>query len=214
MYRIDYRRITDEKDKTRRMIIAEQELANFTEDNPPCLSEIYTRLSEGGQTLLIALDEQEKREMRPGGHPFKWKILVRRDEWGEIPMPGDVVVRRIPINRKDRDSRPVSPAEINMAKINGSYDERFIQQNEYPVDPKGCIECTFQDAGYFLFNWGVFHKTNRGMTTKPEISQEAVKMPNSDNMKHVWYWRYSEVDADEYAALPTRVAEPPPKKSK
>ena len=153
--------------------------------------------------MLIALEEQEKTALMTRQQPFKWKILVRRDEWGNVLQPGDVVKRVIPINRKNRDNQPVSSDLFNRAKIRGSFEAEYEYAVEYVVDDKGCIECSFSDAGYFLFNWGVHHKTNLGMTTKREQSEEPCKAPNG-NMLHVWYWRYSEVDREDYEKLPSR----------
>lgn len=203
MTMIDYDRLRKEQDRTRRLMYAQEELTRFTPDNPPYLSDIYTRLDEGGQPLLIALEEQETSAYQRRQKPFTWKILVRRDEWGNIPQPGDVVTRRIPINRKNRDSQPTTSREYNAARVRGSFSTEFEQMIEYPVDEKGCIECTFSDAGYFLFNWGIHHKTNRGMCNKRELSTEPCKAPNG-NMLHVHYWRYSEVDAADYEALEPR----------
>ena len=151
--------------------------------------------------------------MRPGGRPFEWKILVRRDEWGNAPAPGEKVARRVPINRKfldNNDARYTHSTQINQAKVDGSYPDRFEESREYEVDEKGCITCHFDDAGYFLFNWGIHHKTNRGMCSKPEYSTEPVLSPSGDKL-HVHYWRYSEVDADDYRQLPNREA---PKRKK
>lgn len=192
-------------DKTERMIAVMGELAKFKADDPPYLSDVYVNLVDGGQTALIALDRQEKSQMRPGGHPFTWKILVRRDEWGNPPSPGDKIRRVIPINRKDEDSRPVSPKVFNSARVDGSFANRFEEVREFVVDSKGCITCGFQDAGYFLFNWGIHHKTGYGLSNKPEYSSEPVHPPGAPEgtMMHVHYWRYSEVDAEDYEKLPT-----------
>lgn len=208
---IDYDRLRKEEDRTRRIMKAQEELSKFTPDNPPYLSDIRLRLDEGGQPLLIALEEQEKREMRPGGKPFMWKILVRRDEWGNVPQPGEKVVRTIPVNRKNRDHQPVKSQQYNAAMVRGSFEDEYEVKNEYVVDDKGCIECSFTDAGYFLFNWGIHHKTNRGMCDKRELSTEPCKAP-SGNMMHVHYWRYSEVDHIDYEALPPRTVDKGAKK--
>lgn len=199
------------EDKTRRMMAAMEELAQFKADDPPYLSDIFVNLNDGGQTALIALEEQEKSQrMRSGGQPFVWKILVRRDEWGNAPAPGEKVVRRIAINRKNLDHQPIRSTEINAAMVDGSYSEKFEDIREFEVDSKGCISCTFEDAGYFLFNWGIHHKTNRGMCGKQEYSAEPVPSPSGDKL-HVHYWRYSEVDVDDYQQLPLREA---PKRKK
>lgn len=202
---IDYKEITDEKDGSRRIDLAVEQLRRFSPDNPPPLSDFYTRLDKGGQSFLVALAEQEQNAVR-GGQQFKWKIQVRRDEWGNVPGPGDVVVRTMPKNLKDRKSSPTPSGEINAAIIDGSFAERFEDRYEYVVDEKGCITCTFTDAGYFLQNWGVHFRTNRGLSGRPEYSKEPCKAP-SGGMLHVHYWRYAEVPAADYATLPPRGAD-------
>lgn len=92
---------------------------------------------------------------------------------------------------------------MNAAMIDGSFSERFEANRRYVVDEKGCIQCRFTDAGYFLQHWGVHFRTNRGMCGKPEISKEPCKTRTGE-MLHVWYWRYAEVDAAQYAKLSPR----------
>jgi hypothetical protein len=213
MKRIDYARIRAEQDEVARHEVAKEILSTYRPDNPPYLSDIFVNWKNGGQMLLIALEEQEKEEQRKGvaGKPFTWKILIRRDEFGNVPQPGEVVERVEPINRKDRKHHPVRPGDLNAARTDGTFKEKYESRREYIVDPRGCIECSFQDAGYFLFNWGVHHKTNRGICNKPEHSGEPVKTPDGQHL-HVWYWRYSEVDKGTYAELPERTLEKPTKK--
>lgn len=200
---INYDRIKNEVDKTRRIMRAQEELAKFTPDNPPYLSDVYLNLDEGGQAILIALEEQENLR---GQQPFKWKIEVIKDEWGNVPQPGEKLIRAIPKNRKNRDGVPVGSREFNNAMVRGSYADEFEDRIEYVIDDKGCIECTFSDAGYYLFNWGIHGKTRRGMCNKREYSGEPCKAPNGDKI-HVHYWRYAEMDKDMYAALPVRKPE-------
>lgn len=196
------------EDTTARMAAALQELAQFEPRDPPYLSDIFVNLNDGGQAALVALEHHDRAQrMRSGGQPFIWTVQVRRDEWGNVPSPGDKVVRKVPINRKNLDYQPVRSSVLNSAMVDGSFSEKFEDIREFEVDSKGCISCMFDDAGYFLFNWGVHHKTNRGMCGKQEYSTEPVGAPNGNKL-HVHYWRYSEVDADDYKKLPKRDKSP------
>ena len=176
MNRLDRDKFKDIEDKVERAMVIMEELRQFAPDNPPYLSDIFVNVNDGGQAALIALEQHDQQQrMRPGGRPFEWKILVRRDEWGNAPAPGEKVARRVPINRKfldNNDARYTHSTQINQAKVDGSYPDRFEESREYEVDEKGCITCHFDDAGYFLFNWGIHHKTNRGMCSKPEYSTD------------------------------------------
>jgi len=200
---IDYDYLNRARSATLRMDRAHEILREYAPNDPPYLSNVYANLDQGSQTILIALAEQEQQQKRPGGTPFTWNLLVRRDEFGNIPAAGEYVERVIPINRKDREGAPVQSKIINAAMLDGSFSEKFEMRTKYLIDSKGCIQCTFSDAGYFLYNWGVHHKTNRGITTRPELSAEPYDTP--EGKLHVWYWRYSEVDAEDYLKLPDRV---------
>lgn len=205
MQKINYDRFKLVPDNDERFQLALEELRKFSPNDPPSLSDIYVRLNQGGQALLIALEHLEMQENRVGGHPFTWTIQALRDEWGNVPQPGENIERITPINRKNRKHHPVSAGELNAAIVDGSFSERFEQITRYPVDQKGCFRCTFHDAGYFLFNWGVHFRTGHGMCGKEEFSREPVKTQDGQNM-HVWYWRYKEIPASMYDQLPDRTA--------
>lgn len=211
--KINYDRFKLVPDNDDRFELAMEELRKFSPDDPPPLSDIYTNLNLGGQALLVALEALENTTNRVGGRPFKWKILVKRDEWGNIPQPGEMIERVIPINRKNRKHHPTPARVLNAAKMDGSFSDKFEQRVQFVVDPKGCIECTFPDAAYFLFNWGVHFRTGYGMCGKDEFSQEPVKTRDGKHL-HVWYWRYSEVPKAEYAKLPERVPSTTPKRGR
>jgi len=197
-------------DDISKMNAAEAELARFSPDDPPCLTDIYLNLNNGGQELLIALERREKEDL-DGGKPFLWHILAKVDEWGNVPQPGEAVTRTKPANMKTLKHSPVRSDELNSAIVDGSFAERYEKRRNYAVDSKGCIKCSFTDAGYFLFNWGVHYKTGRPLMAKAPHSTEPHKAPNGD-MLHLHYYRYAEVPAAEYPKLPDRVAAKQPKK--
>lgn len=206
MKTINYDRFKLLVDNDDRFEAALKECEKFSADDPPPLSDVYTNMKNGGQAILIALDHLDKQNNRVGGKPFTWRIEVLRDEWGNIPMPGEVVERVFPVNRKNRKHHPVPARDLNAAIVDGSFSDKYEDRRRYVVDPKGCIQCTFDDATYFLFNWGVHFRTKYGMCGKDEHSREPVKTPEGQTL-HVWYWRYAEVPAHEYNKLPERVVD-------
>lgn len=164
------------------------------------LSDVLIRAGYEGGVVLIELAKLETTALRSRRKPQTWNIFVLRDQWGNVPGPGDKVIKI--------DKRPDlgTSGNRNIAKLDGSYAERYEDRIEYEVDEKGCITCTFTDAGHFLNLWGVHGRTNRTMTTKPEHSEEPCDCPGGGK-KHVWYWRYKEVTAAEYEKLPRRKGE-------
>lgn len=167
-------------------------------DDPPFLSNLLIHADESNGVV------QTMEELAAGDYPFRWKILILRDEWGNHPKPGEVVTREIPINRVKRDGDLVTPRVLSKAKKDGSYSKRYVKQRKFEIDKKGCITCKFSDAVYFLSNWGYNKKTNSAITNKPEYSYEPVDMrdPTKGQKKHVRYWRNAEMDKEGYAALP------------
>lgn len=169
---------------------------------PPFISDLILNIDRGGQAIMIALGEREIKELQtPDADRFRWKIQVLCDEWGNPPQPGDIVTRVVMKGLYKRDGIPTSSKVMSRAKIDGSYSKRFEDRFKYVVDDKGCIECGFTAAGYFLNVYGVHAITRHGMTTKPELSGEPSKSP-SGQMLHVHYWRYKEMDKAMYEALP------------
>jgi hypothetical protein len=164
-------------------------------------------------TLLAEKDESDRQSMR---QPWVWRIQVLRDEWGDVPQPGDVVARVVPKNRKTRQG-PVSASDFNRAMVDGSFSQKYEDRREYKVDDKGCILVPFGDAVFFLQHYGYNSVTGHAVCGKPEFSEEPVKCPRG-GQRHVHYWRYSEISEADYARLPPRVKPggevPKPQKTK
>lgn len=189
---LNFEQVAQIRDKDLRFSKVQDILDEFSQYDPPSLSDIFVNLDFGGQAFLIGLEAQEKIEGTPGGSPFMWRIKVLCDEWGKPVKPGDEIVRVIPINMYDHKGYPVGASRQNAAKMDGSYSKKFERRRVYKVDKDGCIKCSFSDAGYFLFNWGVHYKTGFGMSGKPELSQGPSDHPDGGK-RHVHYWRYKEV---------------------
>ena len=169
---------------------------------PPFLSDLILNIDKGGQAIMIALGAREIQDMqKPDEYRFKWKIQVLCDEWGNKPQQGDVVTRVAMKNLYKREGIPTSGKEISRSKVDGSYSKRFEDRYDYVVDDKGCVECGFTAASYFLNVYGVHAVTKYSLTTKPELSGGPSKAPDGQ-MLHVHYWRYKEMNAAMYEALP------------
>jgi hypothetical protein len=178
-------------------------ISNIEDSNDvPYLSDILIRGGGVGQPVLEELEAMESEAImsRDADSLMKWKLKVIRDEWGNPPRPGDKVIKinKLPLNKRGKS---LPPDELNLAMLDGSYAKRFEKHVPYTIDEKGCIECSFTDAGYFLIHHGIHGKTERTMNTKEEHSTEPVDAPNGSKI-HVWYWRFMEVDAEDYKNLP------------
>lgn len=165
------------------------------------LSDLFAN-SRKRQAVLSLLAEKDKIDRDTLQPPWTWRILVLKDEWGNVPQPGDKVERVIPVNRK-RPEGPVGSGEINASMVDGSYRRRFERVRAYTVDEKGCITVPFEDAGYFLTQYGIHYVSRMALCGHPELSTDPVKSPVGSLM-HVHYWRYAEVDAATYETLPSR----------
>jgi hypothetical protein len=185
-------------------------LAKCDQNDPPFLSAILAHANENGAFRVMEILSTDQ-------YPFQWKIKVLRDEWGAVPGTEEwenshgkrmVVEREIPIGRVKRNGDLVTPRVMSLAKKDGSYDRKYVQRKQFKIDDKCCISCRFDDAVYFLNNWGYNQKTNSAVTKKPEYSYEPVdiKDPQAGMKKHVRYWRFAEKDREDYAKLPNMQA--------
>lgn len=169
-------------------------------DDPPALSYLLVHVKTSNAVVQVM------EALAKGRYPFKWRIQYLRDEFGGEPVPGGMVSREVPINRVKRNGDLVTPRALSLARQDGSYHGKYETTREYPIDLKGCFECGFEDAVYFLHNWGYNRKTKSAVTNKPEYSYEPVDLrdPSKGAKKHVRYWRYAEVSRADYPGLPEK----------
>jgi hypothetical protein len=153
--------------------------------------------------VLVLLAEKDARDRQALRTPWMWTIQVLRDEWGNIPQPGEKLVRTLPVNRVT-EIGPVGASTLNAAMIDGSYAELYEDRREYEIDKKGCVSVPFEDAMYFLMTHGYNTATRRAICNKPEYSTEPCETPAGGKL-HIHYWRYAEVSPDAYQKLPDRV---------
>lgn len=184
-----------------RIELIKKQLAGLDKNDPVYLSDCLVRQNDLGTDVLCAVGELDSEAVNARQVGYRWKLKVIRDEWGNVPMPGDIVEMVRPKNRKNRDHQPVSPDVINAAMADGSYATQYEIRRQYVVDEKGCIECIFEDAVDFLRDYGIHSVTGYALPHgKPEHSTEPCRAPDG-SMLHVWYWRYKEVDAHQYSQL-------------
>ena len=120
-----------------------------------------------------------------------------RDEWGNIPQPGDTVeIKR----RRDmvRNGKPLTSHEENLWKMQGIYDQKMYRTKQLKVDEKGCIRCNYADAELLLRIYGVHSGTGQRISHHAmEHSEDPARCPDG-SMKHVWYWRFKEIEKEIY----------------
>lgn len=175
-------------------------------DDPPYYSDIRANYDNGGSFLNEHLGQLAARN---GGRKHKWKVRVLCGEYGEKPKPGDIVRRpTMPeyknFNTGNTDGIMYGTRTRNASLAAGTYEEDFMEFNEYVLDEKGCFDCEFEDMGYFIGVYGVHGKSGRPLGRTAigrQFSEEPVRTPDGQ-MKHVHYWRYTEVDKEQYEALP------------
>jgi hypothetical protein len=198
--RIDFATIANEKDLDRRMQIIHDQLDKFDDDDPHDIGSLYVEREdrEGIGLFFIALGSPEYAH-------FRWRIQVLRDEWGKEKKPGEYIERSIPVNRKTIDGKLISAKVMSNAKRNGSFSQKYERIRKYKIDEKGCItNVPYDDAAYFIYNWGFNRKTGFAITDKHEYSREPVDVKDHTKgfKKHIHYWRYSPVSKVDYENMP------------
>lgn len=184
-------------------------LSSCAPDDPPYLSDLLVRIRGGGQPVLIALENKYNYDRNmPEENRFHWHLKVNYDEWGNKVSPGDFVVHRESLKLFHRPGVPMTSAEVDEEKRDGTFEQRRIKKTPYKVDEKGCIKCEFTHSMYFLIVFGIHGKSGAKLSKHPYETSggargdgEPIKAPNGDKL-HCWYYRYKEVDKAQYAELP------------
>lgn len=179
-------------------------------DDPICISDLLANKHRGGAPIIVELSKRDN-EMHLRQMPrYRWKIEVLRDEWGNIPGPGDVITRTHKRPLDYGEGKPIPGSELSQMKIDGSYENELEYKTEFVVDDKGCIDCTLHDAIHFLNLWGVHYKSKKPLCDKKATSGGPVAHPyltnddGSPRLMHVHYHRYKEADKHRYSQLPKR----------
>jgi len=199
---LNYDQIALKQDPDERLDYIKAQLRLMDRDDPIYLSDVISKQKNVGGDILIALSEIAAEDRMSKTNEILWTIKVLRDEWGNVPQPGDTVEWVYPINRTTRDGRPLMAEDANVAMMDGSFSDKYEGKRVYRVDKKGCIRCPLEDAVNFLNTHGIHGKTGYALPHgKPEQSTEPCKAPNGDKL-HIWYWRYSEQSKEMYEKLP------------
>ena len=176
--------------KLRQKIILEF-LAECSSEDPPLLSDLLADKNAYGGVVLRTIGEREEERLRlDPDSTFKFKLKVIRDEWGKKLKPGDKVYHK----SMKRSKRLANADQKANAKRMGTYEKEFLDVRKYEIDSDGCITCRFESAVYFLNNYGLHAITGMPVTNKQELSRNAAKDKDGKLTRHLWYWRYQEVN--------------------
>lgn len=197
--RVDYNAIVTQRTLDGRI---EAMMREIEKSGYVCLTDAISHYEFGGALMLERLMRDHEDKM-PTGEQRRWKLFVMRDEWGNAPKPGEKIVRAVMRKRVDAAGRKMRSRAINDMKRRGTYDKQFVHKREFVVDDKGCIECTIDDAAWFLMEYGVnFESPTEALCGRREISGSPCRAPDG-SFKHVWYWRYYEAPPWVYDKMPS-----------
>jgi hypothetical protein len=165
-------------------------------DDRAYLSDLMISESQGDYSVepLLARLRDDPRRM--------YTLFCICDAHGNPVKPGDKVKRWIKKSLY-RDGMPLPTKEQNTSVLNGTWEQDFQKFDEYLVDKKGCISVSAADAElYFLSHFGIHGKSGARMSMHPERSGPPVTDPDSGETKKTIYWRFKEVDKQQYEKLP------------
>jgi hypothetical protein len=202
---IDYNAIVAQKTLDERLAALRREVARC---EYVCLTDAIAYYDFGGAMMFLYLADDEINNMREGKQR-RWKIQVVRDEWGNPPVPGEFVERRIQKKPVDAAGRKLKSRAINDAKRRGTWERDFVEIRRFEIDDRGCIECSYDDAGWFLSEFGMhYDQSGVAICGRKEISGGPCKAPDG-KQKHIWYWRYQEAPPWVYEKLPLITGDKP-----
>ena len=189
-YRINYSLIANQSSTDGRLRALEDEIdrADYI-----CLTDAVLNLGNCGELMMEWLGTEEKNNTSlENRRNFKIKILT--DEWGNEVLPGEYLVRKKMKPLVDIGGRKLRSNAINDMKRCGTFDKQYIEERKFKVDKDGCITCGFEDAGWFLSEYGVNFDTDpkQPVCGRKEFSGGPCKAPDG-KMKITHYWRYEEV---------------------
>lgn len=189
--RFDLNSIRGIDNKNLRSKVVKDFLNKCTPDDPPLLSDLLADKGSYGGVVIreIGFQEQERMQFFPDD-VYKFKIKVIRDEWGKELKPGDKVYHK---SMKPNKRLADNDMKAN-AKRMGTYEKDFLNVRAFEIDKDGCITCRFESAVYFLNNYGIHALTDMPVTNKQELSRNASKDKSGKLTRHIWYWRYKEVN--------------------
>jgi len=207
---VDYARIRHGKtsDERLRAVQEEAQRCEFVS-----LTDLYTHYDDGGAMMAEYLGADHKQRSNMGQQRM-WTIQILQDEWGNKPKPGDVYLREVNKQFRDIAGRKLTGSAINDAKRRGTFRRDFVDVREYVIDERGCISCSFDDAGWMLSEYGVRYDDHGiAICGRRELSGGPCKAPDG-SMKHVHYWRYCEAPPWVYESLPKLNKDGEPKRAR
>ena len=129
----------------------------------------------------------------------RYRVLVRKDKWGQPVKPGDLVEWRMGMRTRDFQGRKYTITRIKDMERRGEL--RTIETwHEATVDEHGCISIPFEDALHLLSTRGTFWRSGRPLSGYRETAKEATAIPGGGGrLQH--FWLYAEVPEAEYQKL-------------
>lgn len=173
-------------------------------DDPPYMSDLIVGFNEGGIFVMEALEAKYKEDQaidRPMSQRYRWRLQVLKDEWGQPVKPGDVVEHIIHRSPEHGPGKPFTAGEVSTLKLNGLYEKNWVTKIPYVVDEKGCINCGFVATSYFLQKYGIHGKSGAIISHHRVATSADPQAAPTEGFKHVHYWRFKEVDRDDYEKL-------------
>lgn len=189
--RVDLSRLIGVRNYRMRDAVIDEIIAE-TKDDPVFISDLLVEHQTAEPLLQELRNDKRKR----------YCLHMKRDEWGEPPIPGGIVLRKHKIPLKSKEGLPVPVVEQNRWKRAGIWEQKRFTYDEYILDEKGCIFVTAVDAEYFLTQWGV-HSVS-GMPISYHATEHSVDpAPHpGGGMKHVWYYRFFEWTKEMHESAP------------
>lgn len=205
MTKFNYTEFKNIKNRKERSVYLAKEIDGVDPSNPLELSDALSQKNSSGAWVLQALGNKQQDMLRGGQYEglTKWKLEVLSDEWGNTVGPGDVVVRKVPKYNTLKQLKAKDALDRNVSLMNGTYDEEYNDYRKFVVDKKGCIECTFDDAVYFLNTKGVHFFSGKSLAGESRDSVAPMTAPNGQELKKQ-NWLYREVTSEAYKNLKNR----------
>jgi hypothetical protein len=172
------------------------EIIQEATSDPVYLSDILIAEKYGNYVMSPLLEELRKDPSK------QYHLFVIEGKFREKIYPGDKVIRRHKKSLYIRPGIPIPGRDLNTIVRLGQWEDKMERHEKFIVDSKGCISVSADDAWYFLTKFGIHGKSGAQISPHPEFSGEPMRNPSNGKTQIVRYWRYKELDLEEYEAAP------------
>ena len=195
-------KIEQGNNRDHKQIIAYEGLLEMKKNGEvPILSDALVTVGNGAGFYVIKTlgNGQGSGDMPGDFSSFRFKIRCLRDRWGNKFFKGDSITREYK-KPHERAGRILSSKEIGNLISTGRYRREFVVEKKFDLDDKGCIDCSFGEAVYFLTQNGIHFRDKTRITKLDEFSRNPVKEGMQQEI-HKWNWRFEEAPPNEHAKL-------------